>query len=162
MSGLKPLPHVYTVSASATPDSDVELTSPRLPFLHSAPPVEFGGPGDRWSPETLLAAAVGDCFVLTFRAVARAMKLPWTALRCEVAGTLDRVERVARFTDFVVSAQLELPSGGNADSGYAVLEKAKQNCLVSNSLLASSHLQTAVHVAPAEPAVIELGNRASA
>src|SRR5947207_6979951 len=82
-----PFPHVYTVNASATPDSDVELTAARLPFLHSAPPAEFGGPGDRWSPETLLTAAVGDCFLLTFRAVARAAKLPWTALECAVSGT---------------------------------------------------------------------------
>jgi organic hydroperoxide reductase OsmC/OhrA len=65
---MKSFPHIYNVTASAMPDGDVELTADRLPFLLSAPPAEFGGPGDRWSPETLLAAAVGDCFVLTFRA----------------------------------------------------------------------------------------------
>lgn len=147
MSDLKPFPHVYSVSAAATQDSNVELNAARLPFLHSAPPAEFGGPGDHWSPETLLAAAVGDCFVLTFRAVARAAKLPWAALRCDVTGTLDRVEGVARFTDFAVSAHLELPAGGNVDAGYAALEKAKKHCLVSNSLLAASHLKATVHSA---------------
>src|SRR5437868_14663094 len=111
MPGVNPLPHVYTVSAAATPDGDVELQSPQLPFLHSAPPAQFGGPGDRWSPETLLSAAVGDCFVLTFRAVARLAKLPWSALQCDVTSTLDRVDRVTRFTDFVVSARLQLPAG---------------------------------------------------
>src|SRR5437763_17066325 len=104
MPDLKAFPHVYTVSASATPEGDVELKSQRLPFLHSAPPPEFGGPGDRWSPETLLSAALGDCFVLTFRAVARSAKLPWAALHCEVSGTLDRVDRVTRFTGFELSA----------------------------------------------------------
>jgi organic hydroperoxide reductase OsmC/OhrA len=153
MPDVKSLPHVYTVSAAATPDSEVELHSPRLPFLHSAPPAEFGGPGNRWSPETLIAAAVGDCFVLTFRAVARAAKLPWIALQCEVTATLDRVDRVTRFTDFAVSAQLELPAGATADAGYATLEKAKKNCLVSNSLLAPSHLQCDVRVASASTAV---------
>jgi organic hydroperoxide reductase OsmC/OhrA len=147
MSDLKPFPHVYNVSASATMDSNVELNAARLPFLHSAPPAEFGGPGDHWSPETLLAAAVGDCFVLTFRAVARAAKLPWVALQCDVAGTLDRVDRVTRFTDFAVSAHLALPVGGNADAGYAALEKAEKNCLISNSLLAPSHLEARVDIA---------------
>jgi organic hydroperoxide reductase OsmC/OhrA len=149
MADMKRFPHVYAVSASATPETDVELSSPRLPFLHSAPPSDFGGPGDRWSPETLLAAAVGDCFVLTFRAVARAANLPWVALQCDVTGTLDRVDRVTRFTDFALSVHLELPAGRKTDAGYAALEKAKQNCLVSNSLLANSRLKASVQVASA-------------
>jgi hypothetical protein len=33
-------------------------------------PREFDGRGNQWSPESLLAAALADCFVLSFRAVA--------------------------------------------------------------------------------------------
>jgi organic hydroperoxide reductase OsmC/OhrA len=146
---MKSFPHIYNVTASAMPDGDVELTADRLPFLLSAPPAEFGGPGDRWSPETLLAAAVGDCFVLTFRAIARAAKLPWTALQCGVTGTLDRVDQVARFTDFTLGVRLELSPGSDARAGYSALEKAKQHCLVSNSLQASTHVQSDVVVARA-------------
>ena len=76
-------------------DADnVILTSTGIPALSSAAPSQFGGPGDRWSPETLIVGAIADCFILTFRAVARASTLPWTALRCNVTGTLDRIERV--------------------------------------------------------------------
>ena len=143
---MKPLPHVYEVSATAAPEGDVELQAERLPFLHSAPPAEFGGPGDRWSPETFLAAAVGDCFVLTFRGAARAAKLSWASLRVDVAGTLDRIDRVTRFTGFDVRAHLVVPAGTPVDQAEAVLHKAEQNCLISNSLSATVHLQADVVV----------------
>lgn len=141
---MKPLPHVYEVSATATPEGDVELQAEHLPFLQSAPPTEFGGPGDRWSPETFLAAAVGDCFVLTFRAVARAATLPWTALRVDVAGTLDRVDRVTQFTGFELNVRLTVPAGASVDGAEAALAKAEHNCLISNSLKAPVHLHAKV------------------
>jgi organic hydroperoxide reductase OsmC/OhrA len=139
-----PLPHVYRVSATASPDGVVELCSEHLPFLHSAPPVEFGGPGDRWSPETLLAASVGDCFILTFRAAARAMKLSWTSLRVDVNGTLDRIGRVTQFIAFEVRAELRVPSGTSTDDAGSALTRAEQNCLIANSLKAPVHLHAKV------------------
>ena len=53
---MHPYPHLYTVQALAARDGDVTLNSTGLPALATAPPAEFDGPGDRWSPETLLAA----------------------------------------------------------------------------------------------------------
>src|SRR6266542_2954665 len=91
-------PHHYTVTAAGGEHGDIELIAERLPTLRSASPAEFDSPGDRWSPETFLVGAVGDCFILTFRAVARVSQLPWTSLRCRVTGTLDRVDRVTQFT----------------------------------------------------------------
>jgi hypothetical protein len=46
-----------------------------LRFDSCAAPAEFGGPGDQWSPESLLAGAIASCFALTFRFVARAQKV---------------------------------------------------------------------------------------
>ncbi len=77
-----------------------------MPALATAPPAEFDGPGDRWSPETLLCAAVADCLILSFRGVARAKKLPWTSLQCEVQGTLNRIEGKTHFTHILVRAAL--------------------------------------------------------
>mgnify|MGYP003339189807 CR=1 FL=1 len=55
---------------------------------------------------SLLCAAVADCFVLSFRAVARASKLDWTHLDCHVEGTLDRAEGTTRFTRYLTRATL--------------------------------------------------------
>jgi hypothetical protein len=48
----------------------VALTAKRPTTLQSAAPAEFDGPGNRWSPETLLVGAVPDCFILTLSAEA--------------------------------------------------------------------------------------------
>ena len=144
---MQELPHRYSVTAHAAPEGDAFLEAERLPLLASAPPTEFGGPGDRWSPETLLAAAVADCFVLTFRAIAAATPLPWVDVRCEVEGTLDRVGRVTRFTDILLRAYLRIPDGASPDHAQRVLARAKEKCLVSNSLIPPSRLEVVVEVA---------------
>ena len=138
------LPHHYFVQASAGADTDVTLTAAGIPALATASPAEFGGPGDRWSPETLLVGAVANCFILTFRAVARASKLPWTMLRCDVTGTLDRVERATQFTSFDLQAQLCVPPGTDGSLARRALEKAERACLVANSLKAPVHLHAQV------------------
>ena len=141
-------PHYYAAVAAAGAGGDVALTTDGpSPLLSSSPP-QFDGPGDVWSPETLLVAAVGDCLILTFRAVARASKLPWTALRCEVAGTLDRVGHATQFTDFEVHAHLEVPAGTDPQLARRALEKAEHGCLISNSLKAGVHLIPEIEVAP--------------
>lgn len=137
-------PHHYSVTANAEAQGEVTLESERLPPLMSAPPAAFGGPGDRWSPETLCVGAVADCFVLTFRGIARASKLPWSRLRCEVEGTLDRVERQPQFTRFLVRASLEVPPGTDEEQARRLLERAEQTCLITNSLKGTSHLEATV------------------
>jgi len=137
-------PHRYSVATLAHPEGDVPLRSDGLPSLASAPPTEFGGPGDRWSPETLLVASVADCFVLSFRSVARASKFSWLSLRCDVEGTLDRVDRVTQFTGFAVRASLLVPSDANEEQAKRLMARAEQLCLITNSLKAASHLEAEV------------------
>jgi organic hydroperoxide reductase OsmC/OhrA len=146
---MHPLPHHYAVSVQAPSAGAVTLRSPGVPDLESAAPAEFGGPGDRWSPETLLTAAVADCFVLSFRAVAAASKFPWTALGCDVTGTLERREGRNLFTRFETRARLRIPSGGDAERARRLLEKAEQVCLITNSLSAERHLEVEVLVGDA-------------
>lgn len=139
-------PHHYRVSAAAKAETVVQLTSTGLPALESAAPAEFGGPGDKWSPESLLVAAVTDCFVLTFKAIARASKFSWISLTCTVEGTLDKVDRLTQFTSFEVKASLTMPPDMNEEKAMRLLEKAEQACLITNSLTADTHLSASVHV----------------
>ncbi len=140
------LPHHYNVSAAADPESVVQLRSTGLPDLESAAPAEFGGPGDKWSPESLLVASVADCFVLSFKAIARGSKFSWISLTCSVEGTLDKVERLTRFTTFDIKASLAIPADMNEEMALRLLGKAEHLCLITNSLTADTHLTTSVQV----------------
>ncbi len=140
-------PHRYLVAASAASASDVSLAAANVPILRSDSPVEFGGPGDRWSPETLLVGSLADCFVLTFRGVAQASKLRWTDLRCVATGTLDRIDRVTQFTAFHLQAELTVPGGADRALVERVLQKAERGCLIANSLKAPVALTTQIRSA---------------
>jgi len=141
---MQPYPHLYLVRAAARPEGDVPVDADRLPTLQTAAPAEFDGPGDRWSPETLLCAAVADCFLLSFRSVARASKFDWRSLECSVEGKLDRVEGKSRFTHMHLRATLRVPTGTDEARAVRLLEKAEHVCLVSNSLSAERHLESTV------------------
>jgi organic hydroperoxide reductase OsmC/OhrA len=146
-SGIQDLPHHYKTTATASREGSVELTSPGLAALESAGPAEFGGPGNLWSPETLLSAAISDCFILSFRAVARAAKFEWLSISCEVDAVLDKVERVTQFTEFHQKVVLEVPAGSDEARAMRLLEKAEHVCLITNSLTGTAHLDATVRVA---------------
>jgi peroxiredoxin-like protein len=140
-------PHHYAVGTRVVgPAGAVTLTSAGLPELATAPPKEFDGPGDHWSPETLLVGAVCDCFVLGFKAVAAASRLEWTDLTVNTVGTLDRVDRKMRFTQVAITAVLVVPKG-HETRAPRILEKAEEVCLITNSLSAEVHLDSKVVVA---------------
>jgi len=127
-------PHNYVVKASGEPEGTILIESEGLESIVTAPPAQFGGPGNLWSPEELLSAAVADCFILTFKAVARASKLEWTALSCEVDGVLDRPEKNSLFTEFKLQVELTVPAVTDEAKALRLLEKAEQGCLITNSL----------------------------
>lgn len=141
---MKNLPHKYNVVAEAEVAGLVSIMSPGLPTLETAPPAEYGGPGGRWSPESLLVAAVADCFTLSFRACARASKLKWVSLRCEVDGDLDKVEGETRFVRMSVRAVLRGGAQMDAAQAKRVLERAESTCLITNSLICETRLQTEI------------------
>jgi organic hydroperoxide reductase OsmC/OhrA len=149
---MTPYPHVYIVSAEGPSAGFVTVTAPDLPVLKTAAPPQFDGPGGAWSPETLLCASVADCFILTFRAVARAARVEWLSLECRVEGVLDRVERVSQFTKFTTFAKLVVPPGADMAKMRELLERAEHSCLVANSLRAARALQSEV-VMSDEPSV---------
>lgn len=145
---MQPYPHTYQASSSASNAGWVTVGSPQLPEFESAPPPEFGGPGGAWSPETLLCAALADCFVLTFRSLSRAARFEWRHLECNVEGVLDRVERVPRFTRYTTTARLTVPAGADFAKARSLLERAEEACLIANSLCGARRLAAEIVAEP--------------
>jgi organic hydroperoxide reductase OsmC/OhrA len=137
---MEPFPHYYTVTGDADEAEVVMLRSAGVPDLPTTPPREFGGSGSEWSPEALLVAAVADCYILTFKALAKASKLEWRTLSCETRGTLERIEKITRFTTFDLDVQLQIAEGANESMAERLMAKAKEVCLITNSLTAQCTL----------------------
>jgi len=143
---MKAYPHHYTAGARGAPAGLVPLSVEGLPPIESAPPPEFDGPGGVWSPETLLVASIADCFILTFRSIARATRFEWDDLHCTVEGVLDRVAGVPYFTRFTTRATLTIRAGANQEKAREHLERAEKLCLISNSLRSERLLEIEVVV----------------
>jgi len=140
-------PHHYEVSADARAEGPVSVKSDGLDPLATTSPPQFGGPEGYWSPESMLVASVANCFILTFRAIARASRLEWNSLECSCEGILDRVDGKTRFTEYHLKATLHLPAGSNQVKAHKILEKANSNCLVTNSLNGTEYVDALIVVA---------------
>lgn len=154
---MKPLPHRYDVHLTGLPSGYGELSADGVPPLRTAAPADFDGPGDAWSPEHLLVAAVQSCFLITFRGIARASKVDFTAIDVEACGTLERANGVTRFTDIALRPIVTVRDDANRERVQQVLEKAKDRCLISASLSCATRLEPTVFdsSSPEAPPVIE-------
>ncbi|MCS4505763.1 hypothetical protein KBTX_01901 [wastewater metagenome] len=143
---MQSLPHHYLVRSSGEAEGTVAVSAEGLGTIPTAPPEEFGGPGGYWTPEHLFVASIADCFVLSFRAVARASRLEWRHLACDVDAELDRPDRALRFTRVTLRPRLEIADDGNRNAALRCLEKAERACLITNSLDCEVTLEPRVDV----------------
>lgn len=141
---MKELPHHYATHLAGGPSGHVEAQSGGLPVLRMVEPIEYGGPGDAWSPEHALLASVQACFLFTLRGVARLSKIQFTRLELEAEGRVDRQEGATRFVEIVLRPRLTVAPGTDRTRALGILEKAKKACLISASLSTPIRLEADV------------------
>jgi peroxiredoxin-like protein len=149
---MHPFPHCYDAQLIGGPSGYGEVTTGGVPPLRSAPPAQFGGPGDAWSPEHLLLAAVETCFLFTLRAVARASGVEFSTVAVSADGTVDRIDGVTRFTNIVLHVRAEIPAASDEARMRQVIDKSEHACLVSASLSTPVRLDVEIHAAVGVPA----------
>lgn len=141
---MTPLPHHYDVRVRNSTQGYGIATIAGAPSLPLAPPREYDGPGDAWTPEHLLLAAVQACFLFTLRAIARASKIDLVHAEVAASGTVDRRDGITRFTEIVLCPTLTVAAGVERDRVTRLLERAEKGCLVSASLSTPVRLRPAV------------------
>jgi uncharacterized OsmC-like protein len=141
---MKPLPHEYLAHLSGTPGGYADVSSAGLPPLRLAAPLDYDGPGNAWSPEHLLLAAVQGCLLLTFRAIAKVSQLPFVSLEIDSAGTVSKQDGVTRFTEIVLRPVLTVPPGTDHGRAQRVLERSEKACLISASLSTPIRMESRV------------------
>lgn len=133
-------PHVYTTTAQGTNEMILKVSSDKLQDMQITPPPQFGGPEGYWNPEAFFSAAVSSCFILTFKSIARAMKLEWTGINVDADAYLDKTGSKLSFTKIDIFVSLSIPAGKSQDSYLKALTKAEENCLITNSIKSEVHL----------------------
>jgi organic hydroperoxide reductase OsmC/OhrA len=134
---MKPLPHNYNVHLTGGPSGYAGLSTPGIPDLRTAPPADYDGPGDAWSPEHLLLAAVQTCFLFTLRSIARASRVDFVSLELDAAGTVDRQGGVTRFTEIVLPTARSRP--GNRSGARAAHPREEREAVSGIGLALHAH-----------------------
>lgn len=142
------LPHHYVATVTRTGTSRATIGAPPRPPLAGAPPPEFDGPADAWSPEHLLLASLGLCLETTFDALAGRAGLNVTGWRAIVTADLDRIPSGVELTRFRVGVEIEVAAADVARAAD-VFARARRQCLVSNALRGTVDVDVDIHAAAA-------------
>lgn len=117
------------------------------PDIAAGAPSEFGGRDDVWSPEHLALAALNTCLALTFHAVARNSHFEFRSWEASATGRIEKVEgRGYSFSHIVVRPRISFAEEPDRERLVRLLEMAKRNCFISNSLTAEVHVEPEVVV----------------
>lgn len=131
---MKPtFPHRYAVTVERVGQSTATVTAPPRPALTGGPPPELHGDAHAWSPEHMLAGALGLCLFATFDAFAARDKLRVVGYRDIVEAILDRTPAGLEFKSFTVYVELTVDDA-DTERARGILERATQFCIVSKAL----------------------------
>ncbi len=134
------------------------LSGPGLPTISLGAPPEFRGREGVWTPEHLFVASLNACFMLTLLAIAENSKLNLVSLSSSAKGKLEKVEGDGyQITEIVIMPRLVLASAEDVDRAGRILEKAKENCFVSNSIKSTLKLKPEVFHQQTETSPCPLG-----
>jgi organic hydroperoxide reductase OsmC/OhrA len=142
--------YVYSVDLNWTAGRSGVLAAKDSPALEFSAPPEFAGEPGKWSPESLLVAALGSCFTATFMAVAEFQKLRVLEFRMAAFGRMEKIPGQGyRFTEFTLTPEIRVEPE-DVERAMKVVEKAHKGCFVSNSLTAKVQVEPRILAAVAE------------
>jgi peroxiredoxin-like protein len=128
-------PYFYETEIEWKGEKDLKLGSGKLPVIEAGAPPEFKGREGNWSPEHLFVASLNSCYVLTLLAVAEFSKIALVNLSSTAKGKLEKVQGSSyQVTEIVVIPRIVIASSNDLSRMPRILEKAKENCFVSNSI----------------------------
>ena len=144
----------YETEIEWTKEKEGRLKGPTLPAVSVGAPPEFNGREGQWTPEHLFVASINTCFMLTLLAIAENSKLPLVSFSSTAKGKLEKVPGSGyQITAIVLKPRVVIASAKDLERVPRILEKAKENCFVSNSIKGVIKLEPEVfhHQTPASP-----------
>jgi organic hydroperoxide reductase OsmC/OhrA len=125
----------YETEIEWTKEKEGQIKAPTLPAVSVGAPPEFKGREGKWTPEHLFAASVNTCFMMTFLAIAEYSKLPIVSFRSTATAKLEKMQGAGyQFTEIVIKPTVVIASPQDLAKTPRILEKAKENCFVTNAI----------------------------
>ena len=122
-----------------------QLAGAGLPTVSVGAPPEFNGREGNWSPEQLLVASVNTCYVLTLVAIAENSKIGLISFTSSAKGKLEKIQGAGyQVTEITIKPKIVVASAKDVERVSRIIEKAKQNCFVSNSIKSTVTLEPEV------------------
>ncbi|HXF76109.1 MAG TPA: OsmC family protein [Methylomirabilota bacterium] len=131
----EPRTYYYETEIEWKHDTEGSVGASGLAPIEIGAPPEFDGRAGVWSPEHLFVAALNGCYMLTFLAVARFSRIEVRGFSSTATGKLEKTPSgTYQITEVVVKPRITLASAADLARMPRVLEKAKENCYISNSI----------------------------
>lgn len=137
--------YYYETEVEWKGDKDLKLAGAKLAAIDAGAPPEFKGREGNWSPEHLFVASLNSCYTLTLLAIAEFSKIALVSLSSTAKGKLEKVQgSTYQVTEIVLKPKVVVASAGDLGRMPRILEKAKENCFVSNSIKSAIKIEPEV------------------
>lgn len=137
--------HFYETEVEWIGAKNLKLSGAKQPAIAAGAPPEFQGREENWSPEHLLVASLNSCYVLTLIAIAEFSKVALVSCSSTAKGKLEKLPASGyQITEITVKPKVVLASAGDLSRMPRILEKAKDNCFISNSIKATIKIEPEV------------------
>ena len=94
----------------------------------------FQGDPALHNPEDLLMAALSGCHFLSYAALCAHSGVNVIAYEDTATGTMEKVDRVVRFTEVVLHPRVTIAKGSDPEKAKALHERAHAICFIANSV----------------------------
>jgi len=121
----------YRTAVTWKSGQELDVACEGKPALAVSSPPEFGGNGERWSPEDLLAGAVESCLLLTTLYFVDQMKIGLASYASEAVAEMKRTSEGLRFQSIRVAIEAGVSSAEDEEKMQKAASQAEAFCPVS-------------------------------
>ena len=137
--------YFYETEVEWSGAKDLKLSGAKQPPIAAGAPPEFQGREENWSPEHLLVASLNSCYLLTLIAIAESSKVALVSCSSKAKGKLEKLQRTGyQISEITVKPKVVLASARDLSRMPRILEKAKDNCFISNSIKSTIKIEPEV------------------
>ena len=116
-------------------DKKLRLTGAHLPAGVGGAPAHSMGRENNESPERAFVASLNTWYILTLLAIAKFSKIQLLSVSSRAKGKLTKnADGNYQVTEMIVKPRIVLASANDLERLSRILEKAKENCFISDSI----------------------------